>query len=612
MILILVAVVPVAVLNVAVDACVQIAPYLGCLADDRHVDANRVLGAVGRVLFFHILPTARHALLLTMAVISLVSDFRIPSLVALATLGLANAIATPYLFVTLHIWPFPRRLVTFLSWLGRACPAARVRPEGDNAPEGPGPQEAARESTCPRRSASLTSPAYSQAIAGRDARALDMLQGVLLAASDARATHVLTRKEMCDVCTRVRQVLPRLSSASREHITASLAAYLPSSDGHAESTLLRQLRPFADLCGRGSWAKLEDPLFEGTDSDAPSQEIMSNEESAALRAAAAAPPPRTLCKEKLPEAWAANDYRHPMCAVQLSFALQPQLWRSRPSMSGRTRVRSYYDFSEPAERADYFISHAAPDEGERKVPLLREHLCLQNFFGGTFAVVLVLAVFLLPLGFGLQTVWPGFPPYALSCVLLAVVAGMVVWAMVGSVGWLPAWATPWGFTPTVVWLDVCCLYQATPEAIEASVAGIEGFLQKCDKMLALVSAEYFERLWTVYELATFCKANQQQLSSKLLVLSLEWPSSLNPFKRKGLSDREIAWLSNFRCRNARCYKPSDRALLLAAIRSKWGSEAAFDDFVRTELLEVMRVSKARYQQQLWDTAGRNFELVFGD
>ena len=137
-------------------------------------------------------------------------------------------------------------------------------------------------------------------------------------------------------------------------------------------------------------------------------------------------------------------------------------------------------------------------------------------------------------------------------------------------------------------------------------------LQKCDKMLALVSAEYFERLWTVYELATFCKANQQQLSSKPLVLSLEWPSSLYPFKRKGLSNREIAWLSNFRCRNARCYKPSDRALLLAAIRSKWGSEAAFDDFVRTELLEVMRVSKARYQQQLWDTAGRNFELVFGD
>ena len=129
---------------------------------------------------------------------------------------------------------------------------------------------------------------------------------------------------------------------------------------------------------------------------------------------------------------------------------------------------------------------------------------------------------------------------------------------------------------------------------------------------ALVSEAYFGRLWTVYELATFCKANEGQLRSKLLLLSLEWPSSLHPCKRGSLSGKEEAWLADFSCVRAECYKPSDRARLLGAIREQWGSEGAFDTFVHTELLGVMRESKAVYKRQLLSVALRSLELVMGD
>ena len=48
-------------------------------------------------------------------------------------------------------------------------------------------------------------------------------------------------------------------------------------------------------------------------------------------------------------------------------------------------------------------------------------------------------------------------------------------------------------------------------------------------------------------------------SSKMLLLSLDWPSSFWPFKRTGLTEKEEEWITNFSCRDARCFKPADRA-----------------------------------------------------
>jgi hypothetical protein len=71
---------------------------------------------------------------------------------------------------------------------------------------------------------------------------------------------------------------------------------------------------------------------------------------------------------------------HPMRSVQLAAVLSRRVWASRPTVLGRTLERSSYALSAPAERADYFVSHAWRDNGGRKVSMLREFLCLQSLF----------------------------------------------------------------------------------------------------------------------------------------------------------------------------------------------------------------------------------------
>jgi len=213
---------------------------------------------------------------------------------------------------------------------------------------------------------------------------------------------------------------------------------------------------------------------------------------------------------------------------------------------------------------------------------------------------------------GIASLVPAFPFYALAAGPVALLVLIWAWVHASQLGFVPASYTPWGLTPAELWVDTCCVCQDTPETVAAGVARFEHFLERSDRMVAFVSPAYFERLWCVYELATFCRQHRERLPSQLLLLSLKWPSTLNPLKRSELNDSERAWFEQFTCLTARCCKPSDRALLLAKIRSEWGSEARFDSFVRTELLEVMRASKLRYQSQLCAVAKVSLELVFGD
>jgi len=288
------------------------------------------------------------------------------------------------------------------------------------------------------------------------------------------------------------------------------------------------------------------------------------------------------------------------------------VWASRPTVLGRTLERSSYALSAPAERADYFVSHAWRDNGGRKVSMLREFLCLQSLFGRTLVVLPILALFLLPLGLGVTSFLPAFPSWLLAAFPVGLTVLIWLWVQVSQLGLVPASCTPWGLTPAELWVDTCCICQDTPATIAAGLASFERFLHSCDRMVAFISPAYFDRLWCVYELATFCRQHRHSLPEHLLLLSLEWPSTLNPLKRSELHDSERAWFERFSCRNAKCCKPSDRALLLAKIRSEWGSEARFDAFVRHDLLDVMRQSKRRYQGQLGAVAKVSLELVFGD
>jgi len=97
----------------------------------------------------------------------------------------------------------------------------------------------------------------------------------------------------------------------------------------------------------------------------------------------------------------------------------------------------------------------------------------------------------------------------------------------------------------------------------------------------------------------------------MLLLSLEWPATWSPLKRRRLTTAEAAQLRDFSCLDASCYKPADRAMLLQRIEDEWGSAAEFDTFVRTELRDVMADCKLQFHGRMARIAAESIELVLG-
>ena len=131
-------------------------------------------------------------------------------------------------------------------------------------------------------------------------------------------------------------------------------------------------------------------------------------------------------------------------------------------------------------------------------------------------------------------------------------------------------------------------------------------MASCDKLLVLYSKTYFSRLWCVHELATFIKNRGVE---KVEFVGMDWPpwwSPLTYMKPVTLSDDERSLIEGFSCRDAGCFMSRDKAHVLNVIRKKWGSEAEFDRFVRTDLLMILLRAKKHYchgraLELFWDT-----------
>jgi hypothetical protein len=112
-----------------------------------------------------------------------------------------------------------------------------------------------------------------------------------------------------------------------------------------------------------------------------------------------------------------------------------------------------------------------------------------------------------------------------------------------------------------------------------------------------------ERTWCVFELAMWCKEHRSRLDEKLLLVSSEWEHFANPLKSRSVSKEELKPLRTFRLANLKVFRPCDRADVIAAIVKRWGSEAAFEEFVRTELPTVLVECRVRYYGLLQRIAG---------
>ena len=102
-----------------------------------------------------------------------------------------------------------------------------------------------------------------------------------------------------------------------------------------------------------------------------------------------------------------------------------------------------------------------------------------------------------------------------------------------------------------------------------------------------------------------------ELGERLLLVSLEWSGVLSPLKRTELTQQERAWLADFQCSRARCAVPRERQILISAVREVWGSEAAFEAFVRDKLPAVLEASKRRYSRQAQSVLLQALDRMFG-
>jgi hypothetical protein len=86
--------------------------------------------------------------------------------------------------------------------------------------------------------------------------------------------------------------------------------------------------------------------------------------------------------------------------------------------------------------------------------------------------------------------------------------------------------------PTHLFLDICCISQDNEHAKELGIASIGAILDRSQRMLALVSADYFQRLWCVFELAAYHRRAGRR---RLDLVALHAPISL------------LGWILCFTC-----------------------------------------------------------------
>ncbi|CAE7886305.1 unnamed protein product [Symbiodinium microadriaticum] len=213
-------------------------------------------------------------------------------------------------------------------------------------------------------------------------------------------------------------------------------------------------------------------------------------------------------------------------------------------------------------------------------------------------------------------------PYA-PWVYLAGVSAMLI-SFLAFPYCCPSSLSPKGF------LDVVSIHQADPELMNRGVYGLGGFLRVSKEMRVLWSPPYLTRLWCVFELAAFRKANPTSplrvkplfVERQVLLLTLgtvigsaiyflarqsqSWRIGMYALptipmifivhtNRKCMREKHqlTEALETFQLKNAKCSLESDRAFVTSAIIAWYGSEDAFTAYVRGPLrLELQEAARA--------------------
>lgn len=126
------------------------------------------------------------------------------------------------------------------------------------------------------------------------------------------------------------------------------------------------------------------------------------------------------------------------------------------------------------------------------------------------------------------------------------------------------------------WIDKCCIPQQH-SMMPFCIGLIEDFLDRCKGMIVVLSWQYFERLWCVYEWAAFLVRHPPQ--NVTICMSY--------FMRPASRDLYVESIRNLTIDNCKCAKENDRQILKSKVAEYYYSERAFENFARCSSIAMI-------------------------
>jgi len=126
------------------------------------------------------------------------------------------------------------------------------------------------------------------------------------------------------------------------------------------------------------------------------------------------------------------------------------------------------------------------------------------------------------------------------------------------------------------WIDKCCIPQQH-SLKEVCITMIEEFLDRCDGMVVLLTWEYFQRLWCVYEWAAFLV--RQPLDNITICMET--------FLRPSSRHLYIEAIRNLTLDNCKCSHEPDRCLLKQKVAQYYTSEANFVELAQCSAIALI-------------------------
>ena len=298
------------------------------------------------------------------------------------------------------------------------------------------------------------------------------------------------------------------------------------------------------------------------------------------------------------------------------------LWRLRPNKMNEQQLLNLFGKSKKSEELDIFFSHTWWTPGYRKYlsVLLSTfwHVALPAWLLSVVVLSLLYQVDVLPMPFVFWLSWADYQGQTAVAPWTLLVSSVVLHCSLHSA---PLWASL--LANSSCFYDAACIQQVDPAQRERGIYGIGGFLAVTKEMRILWSPPYLSRLWCIFEIAAFRRANPiGRLTFQPLFLErdflLIWPLTfafmcayftfivsanwawltiipmavcfitfgpgIHGIRRSYLEQEQMLKdLAKFDVSTVSCANDFDKQFILEAISKWYGSVDAFNEYVRGPL-----------------------------